>query len=231
MKSGEWILAVWVGALVACIVMLLSGHTITPTEWIAGVKDLATAMGVVVAAYVGIRGLSTWERQLKGNADFEAARALARATYKLRDQIRYCRAPMIWAYEFPADFDSLRQPTASPEREKAWRHVYQARWDPVAERLLEFDLAGLEAESLWGADARTARDALRGCCAQLIAAIEHTVQRNGDTTPQALLDSEFEREMRQVVSDTSPKNPFSIEIDAAIDRIDELLMPHLSRRR
>src|SRR4051812_35656253 len=58
-------------------------------------KDVATIAGACVAIYVALHGLSTWRRQLVGNAQHELARRLLRSAYKIRDGLMALRNPMI----------------------------------------------------------------------------------------------------------------------------------------
>lgn len=69
-------------------------------------KDLALAGAAVVTAWVAVLGLRKWREELRGKTDFEVARALARATYKVRDDLAACRMPLIRSSEFPADYSA-----------------------------------------------------------------------------------------------------------------------------
>ena len=228
MSSGEWILAIWIGALVSCVVMLLTGHTPAPAEWISGVKDIATTMGVVVAAYVGIRGLSTWERQLKGNAEFEVARTLARATLQLRDAIAVVRSPAMWAFEFPEGYEALR--ADRKQRAAALAHGYNNRWKPLAEILLSFDLAALEAEALWGPEIKEACLNLRGCVGKLRVWLDDYLQNEGSDPNDGVFDRTTAKEARSIIFGGSSNNAFSTEIDSAVAGVTSLLRPHLRWR-
>lgn len=54
-------------------------------EVIAIVKDVLVGVAAATTAVAAVIGLRSWSRELKGKAEFEAARNLARATYKVRD--------------------------------------------------------------------------------------------------------------------------------------------------
>ncbi|MEH6444026.1 MAG: hypothetical protein V7784_09010, partial [Oceanospirillaceae bacterium] len=74
--------------------------------------------------------------------------SLAKTTFKLRDELVFCRSPFIPASEFPDDYDPTNK---SPEKEgDAYAHIYAKRWKPVTEAIQEFDTCALEAEALWG---------------------------------------------------------------------------------
>jgi hypothetical protein len=50
-------------------------------------KDVALGGAAIVTATVAVRGLRKWREELRGKANFDVARGLARAT-KLRDDIQ-----------------------------------------------------------------------------------------------------------------------------------------------
>jgi hypothetical protein len=78
------------------------------------VKDVATAGAAIVAAVVAVLGLRAWRRQLRGQTQYELARRLLRAVYRVRDEIQGVRNPVIMASEF----ETARHETQFPPKEK-----------------------------------------------------------------------------------------------------------------
>ena len=94
----------------------------TYTEIITAIKDVLIGGAAIATASVAVIGLKSWSRELRGRADFEVARGLIRATYKLRDELRASRAPFIRAHEFPEGYYNPAG-TSTPEKEaQAWAH-------------------------------------------------------------------------------------------------------------
>jgi hypothetical protein len=60
-------------------------YSIDWPAFFGALKDLALAGAAVVTAWVAVRALQKWREELRGKTDFEIARGLARAMYKLRD--------------------------------------------------------------------------------------------------------------------------------------------------
>jgi hypothetical protein len=196
---------------------------------LADLKDVVTIITALVASYVAVRGLNTWNRQLRGSADFDVARKLARATYKLRDEIMQCRSPLIRGFEFPEGYGQLRQRTPQEEAE-AYAHVYDARWKPVAAAAQEFDTAVLEAEALWGTDLRTAADKLQACLRDLYASFESIVDDKRAGGQHFASDRDFGVKMRATAAATMSSNDvLSQEVRSAITGIEDKLRPHLKR--
>lgn len=203
----------------------------TCTGIITAVKDVLLGGAAVAAATVAVVGLKNWSRELRGKADFDVARGLIRATYKLRDEIRSCRSPFIRAQEFP---ESYYDPTgkSTPEKKaQAWAHVYNNRWQPVWAAIQEFDAQTLEAEALWGSGIREKTDKLRGCVTELSAAIDAVISDKASGGRDFESDREFGRKMGLTASASGgdTNNKLSQEIVKAVTDIEDKIRPHLKR--
>jgi hypothetical protein len=202
----------------------------TITEIITAAKDIVLGIAAAITATIAILGLKSWRRELQGRAEFDAARGLARATYRLRDELASCRSPFIRAAEFPAD--SRGRDKSSPHEEAdALAHVYKRRWEPVWKAIQEFDAQALEAESLWGKVIRGKTDILRACVSELNAGIEALIDNELSGGRDFESDRNFGREMRATVSASrsDKKNALSKKISDAVEDIENQLRPHLKR--
>jgi hypothetical protein len=194
------------------------------------IKDVLLGGAAVVTASLAAVGLKRWRLELRGKADFEAARALARATYKLRDELAICRAPFVRAQEFPPSYHSAANRTAQQEGE-GWAHVYKTRWEPVWSAIQEFDTQSLESEALWGELARQKTQALRSCVMELNVAIDFFIQDKVADGQNFATDLEFGKNIRATIfgSGNDQTNEFSKNIGLAVKGIEEMLRPHLAR--
>jgi hypothetical protein len=197
---------------------------------ITAIKDVLLGAAAVITASVAYAGLKKWRLELRGKAEFDAARTLARATYKLRDELAYCRAPFVRAQEFPSSYHSGSTRTTQQDAE-GWAHVYKARWEPVWAAILDFDTQALEAEALWGDDARDRAQALRSCVKELSVAIEAVIEDKAAGGHNFGTDREFGKRTRATVfaSGNDSSNELSKSIASAVKGIEELLRPHLAR--
>jgi len=167
---------------------------------------------------------------LRGKADFEVARGLVRATYKLRDEIATCRSPYIRGAEYPAGYQQANPPDPRAEFE-ADAYMYNRRWERVSTALQEFDAQTLEAEALWGADIRESTQALRTCATTLFVSIEAILddkRAGGDHFRQ---DPNFGQRMRANAhaSGSATDNALSNQIAAAVSGLEVKLRGHLTR--
>lgn len=202
----------------------------TTLEVITALKDGILAIAGATTAIVAVAGLKTWSRQLRGTANFEVARSLAKATYRLRDEIRGCRTPLISASEFP---DGRSPSGATPnEQDDAYRHVFSARLQPVYAALQEFDVQTLEAEALWGAAIREKTDELRAQVRKLNAAIGAYLSNLASGGEDFGSDRALGVQIRAEVfaPATSQDNALSMAMDNAIRGIEAELRLHLNRK-
>lgn len=192
-------------------------------------KDIFLAGAAGITAYVAYTGLEKWQKELRGKANFQVARELIKAVYKLRDELSYCRSPFISASEFPDGYKGTLGEHTDEEEGQAWAHVYTKRWKPVGEALQIFDTAILEAEALWGTDIKDKAKELRQCVRNLQVDIEAVIS-DKYSGGEDFKDRDFAKKVKAAVSDTnSTDNELTNRISAAIDGLESEIRPHLSR--
>lgn len=204
---------------------------ITTPELVTAFKDIVLALAAIVTATVAVKGLTTWNRQLRGTAGFEVARALARSAYKVRDTLQDCRSPVLSDHEFPPGHHEAGV-KRSPEHEaKGYAFVYTNRWSAVWQAMQEFDTNVLEAEALWGQSIRIATDPLRKVVREVNVAIDAFIANAASGGADFLSDKDFGKAMRSTVSAvrTDAKNEVNSKLTASVQTIDDQLRPHLQR--
>ena len=191
--------------------------------------DVVLAGSAAVTAWAAFTGASTWRAQLEGTAEFETARTLIRAAIKLRNEMFFCRRPLIRGNEFPAGYDPMGNPTVD-EVFTAWAHVYDKRFQSVSEAWVTFEEATIEAQALWGDAAKGTCEDLIKCAVELRVGIESFLEdkraggRNFDD------DKNFGKKIRAVVSGTEgDDSPLTLRTKEAMDSIEELARKHLKR--
>jgi hypothetical protein len=199
-------------------------------EWFPVVKDAILALAAIVAGYVGLMGLSTWRRQLKGNAEYLLAKSVLKAVYELREAIKGARFPVMTYFRDP-DMPEEKLKDLS-EQEKKWHAIAQAfrqRWEPVPKAKANLDEAVLEAEVVWGPRIAEKTALLNGLLAELLGAIEdyldsqnpHLVQEKPE--PGEL---KARREIMYARGDAS-KDEYLRRLLATIRGIEDELRPHI----
>jgi len=198
---------------------------------ITDLKEILVGGAAIVTASVAIFGLKTWNRELRGKANFEVARGLIRATYKLRDDIASCRSPLVTGQEFPADYYDPQEENSHEKKALGWAHVYKNRWKPVWSSLQEFDAQTLEAEALWGHEVKLKTDKLRHCVNTLNVSIEEVISDKASGGRNFESDRKFGIRMRNntAAHGSDDNNSLSTQISDAITGIEDLIRPHLER--
>ena len=133
-------------------------------EFFSITRDIVLAVAAATTAYVAFTGLEKWQEELRGKANFEIGRQLIKETYRLSDELGYCRSPFISGQEFPEEYQQTGLGKHTAEQEgQAYNHIYSKRWAPVGTALQEFDAALLEGEALWGSSIKEKGQELRQC--------------------------------------------------------------------
>ena len=203
-------------------------YKLTSLEIISATKDVLLIFAAISTVHVAIKGLQGWSRELKGKADFEVARCLIRATYKLRDELAYSRSPLITPSEFPEDYNSLHK-TAELEA-KAYSYIYCNRWKPVVSALREFEAQALEAQALWGSDFKKKTDELRQCARNLQVAFEADICNKANDGEDFKCDPELGKEIRMEISEIhKAENKLTLKINNAITAIEKDVRYHFKR--
>ena len=197
-------------------------------EIISATKDIILIFAAIITAKVAIEGLQNWNRELRGKADFELARNLIRSTYKLRDELRYCRSPWKPMNEFPEGYDPTKR-TQSGEAE-AYSFLYTNRWKPVAIASQEFETQTLEAEALWGPEFKPKTDEMRQCVRNLQVSIEALITNYANDGEDFKSDHDFKKSVKNDVEEIrKDENPLTLKINAAIQAIENEIRPHIKR--
>jgi len=128
---------------------------VTEADW-SLTKDLFsivgtvfTALGVTVASYVGLNGLKTWRRQIRGNNDHELSRRMLVESYKFKKAFFYARRPAIYSHEVREDGDAPF--SSNPiDRFKRQKLGFQRRIEAFNKEFAALSASMFEAEALWG---------------------------------------------------------------------------------
>ena len=102
----------------------------------------------LVGAYVALRGLSTWNRQLKGGVEYDLTRRILKCTYQwLREAIKGVRNPVMWGNEMPTPPETEASQMSRDElRHYELANTYEKRWNRVTE--IRTELAELKCSKL-----------------------------------------------------------------------------------
>jgi hypothetical protein len=198
------------------------------------IKDISIIIASLTAACVGIKGLGTWRRQLKGNTEYNLAKNIMTAVYELREAISFVRHPLM---EIPAE------PNASAEKlkemddiQKRWLSTYQTyqkRWEPVRTIRAKLDANLLEAEVIWGKEFILKVQPLTQLVNKLFFSIQQfmEVENPNISNDQKLNDRDIIKELRKRIfyngDDKDENDEYWTSFKTAINEIEKTLKPHI----
>jgi hypothetical protein len=135
-------------------------------------KNMVVAVAAASGAGVGIIGLKTWQRSLRGTSEYTRAKELLKAVYRVRNAFDHVRNPAIWQYEYPEDMVDVSGHLKREFQYEGAAHVYEERWKVLAEAFRDLENENLVAEVEWGTDVRSLIIPLRECRIELQLAIQ-----------------------------------------------------------
>jgi len=205
-----------------------SPDALTTTELIASIKDVILALAAVFTATIAYKGLKKWRLELTGKAEFEAALALIRNTYKLRDALDQFRNPFMLSWEFPEGF-TREIPSSAKENADGHRYAYNNRDKPLLAALREFEVAVLESEVLFGKDIVVKAQALRKCVFETRRAASQHIRNLASNGQDFIGDKKLQNDIEQKLWNDGEDSEFNERIQNSIAAIEELVRPHLKR--
>ncbi len=200
------------------------------------VNKITETLFFVITAGAAIYGLRTWRKELTGRANFDVAKKVVAGAYQIRDEIRNCQAAFITPDEW-ADRKPIPGET-DPQRNSAQTfYALGQRYNRVHDIVVQWYPYVVEAEALFGREARDLLDRLKLCVRKLRAAIEiyHRAEYRGYLDPAkhekyfniiyGINDQEFPdlKDGDQPVNDDG----FQTSLVAALKDIDDFFVRHM----
>lgn len=190
---------------------------------LAEIKDIVTICAATIAAYVALRGLHTWKRQLKGQSQYDLCRRLLIKTFKVRDTIQSVRNTSMYYSKEDSHKDQL---LSSQQKEYSKRlALLDSAWSELQVELLE-------AEVLWGDEVKDVFKPMQECRGTLVASIWLYFWLKGAYADMASVDNNPERVAQndRIVffhSNDPEKDEFTGELLNAISKIEDFIKPKL----
>lgn len=139
-------------------------------DWIGVSRDVFQIIFFITAIVTAIWGIRKWRAELEGKTQYEVAKSVIAGAYRIRDEIKRCRAPMMSPNEY-ADREAIPGENDRQKKIAESMFAYNNRYRRVIDALNEWYPAVIEAEALFGAEARENIEKLQACCRELGAAI------------------------------------------------------------
>ena len=204
----------------------------TVTEIVSLTKDIVVILAAIVGGKVAVKGLSTWQRQLRGTNEHDLARNILVKVYRYRDAVHGVRHPAMFGYEMPdPEKETIDEMTWEEKRFYGTSKAYEARWEKVQEekKSLYGDL--LEAEAYWGNELEDHFKELYKLETDLLLVLQELLTaRDPHSSPDDKdYANEYLKEKRGLIYDKLEGEPdeFRKSILDAIVKIEDILKPRL----
>lgn len=196
-------------------------------------KDITLTITPIIGAYVALKGLSTWSRQLKGSVEYELARRILKCTYSLREAFRAVRNPIMLAEEMvlPEGIDTNEMPIEK-QRFYGRQHAYQRRWEKLNLTRAALQTELLEAEVVWGEEIIDKFSSVVALQNELWRNVYITLAASNPDESQEYrsVHQEMLRNQRDITYDyLSEEDLFTQDMKRAIEQVENYLKPHLRK--
>lgn len=192
-------------------------------------------IAAIVASVVAIKGLSTWNRQLKGEVEYELTRRLLKCAFRIREALKSVRNPVMFGYEQPRPEEAEASKMSNDKiRHYGLTRAYQMRWDKVNEAQTEFQTDILEAEVIWGNVIHQKFKRLLELQGELYSVVQTYLVICDPSKPESTRNSyqEILKKKRDILYDLSTEdNPddFTQDVTKAVKEIEDFLVNYLHR--
>ena len=198
-------------------------------------KDLAILSAAITGAFVAVKGLGTWQRQLTGQSEYDLSRRILVTLFRYRDAINSVRHPAMWGHEMPLPpEDEAKAMGHDKIRHYGTSKGYQARWEKVQEQRTALYADLLEAEAIWGLDLQKLLKVVFDLEHELFTRIRHHLELINPDTHQGTKDAiiKIDAKARDIMYDISGDEPDEYKQDMlnAIGPIEAYLKPKLNHK-
>jgi hypothetical protein len=209
---------------------------LTCIVFLSVIKDLVLVGAAITGSIVAIKGLGTWQRQLKGQSEYELSRRILVTLFKYRDAINSLRRPAMWGHEMPAPAQNEAQGMSHEKiRHYGVSKGYEARWNKVQEQKTSLCADLLETEAIWGTELKNLFTVIFILENELYTSIRHHLELINpdahDGTKDAIMKIDANR--REIMYDIFGDKPdeYKQDILNAIEPIESYLKPKLNHEK
>jgi len=210
---------------------------LTCAEIIATFKDVVISAAAIIGAIVAVKGLGTWQRQLKGQSEYELSRRILVTLFKYRDSINGVRNPMMWTYEMPLPSEEEAKKMSQEQvRFYGTSKAYQNRWDKVKIEKTSLYADLLESEAIWGLELKELFKPIFKLEHELFIKVRHYIElidpdtNNAKREAISKIDEKTRDIMYDIMSDEEP-DEYKKDLLSAIEDVEKYLKPKLKHEK
>ncbi|AHI30082.1 hypothetical protein [Marinobacter similis] len=202
--------------------------------WLPLLKESVVGVSAGLVALFAYLGLNTWRREIKGKSEYDLAKALLKAVFRVRDGFKHVRNIVIYQFEYPEEMTDKNGHLIAEHRYEGTAHVYETRWKVLESAFRELEDLHLDAQVEWGGQYQEKIMALRECRAELLVAVQQFIESK--KSPGFAQEWESQAEKRESHSilyhlgSNSRHDNFTPKIEAAVSEFEAWLRPHIDKK-
>jgi hypothetical protein len=199
---------------------------------ILNIKDILMTIFAGIVSFTALYGLTAWRRQIKKNTEFNLARRILIATYKVRASFQNVRNISIGGGERQIALEKFNVDLKPEDKEyfhKSTRAVYGNRINMLESSFNDLSVELFEAEVIWGKGIHDIFKPLKECFIELLISIQDFLD-DKDPNNYEKLDSEERQKIEKIIylMNLDPnKDVFTKKIQDSIGKIENMIKPHL----
>src|SRR6266849_2208520 len=195
--------------------------------WIAAVKDVLLGVAAAATALFAYLGLSAWRNELKGKSEYELAKRVLKAVYRVREAFKTVRNPAIYEYEFPEEMRDFHGHLKPEHDYEGTLRVYEKRWEKMDQPFKELEELHLEAQVEWGPEHQDVIVNLRRCRSEVLLAIQQMLRHKKNPREEPSKAAELAEKRSVLYHSGGDQDKFTPQIDAAIGEFEKWLRPRV----
>ena len=196
-------------------------------------RDIIVALAALAAAWFARKGINTYRDEFAVKDQYELAKRLIHAVYKVRDGFAHVRHPFMSVAEYPKDEQGklLSDATSRKSQYESVSYAYEKRWERLVTALRDLESEMTQAQVFWGPDKSNMLTPVRQCVVSLQIAVENRLRSIlGEEVYSNSEERTAERQVLYSMGDLS-KDGFAQKIQGALDPIENMVRPHLKPTR
>lgn len=205
------------------------------TTIITSIKDIILSLVAILTLIVAIIGLTAWKKELKGKSEYQLAKEVLMAVYKVREGFKYVRSAAYFSYEYPEGSTTPLGDIVEGKKYETYKYLYENRWKELQKAMSELEVKNLEAQVEWGPENHEKIISLRECASELDYQIWNFLEKYRNPEANSCLIEKEDREelakenkkQRDILYDHGPRSNFTGQINKALSEFEGWLRPKI----
>lgn len=200
-------------------------------EYTKIIQNVVVSACALSTAIIALIGYNKWKKELKGKSEYEKAKEVLKAVYKVKRGFSIVRNPMMFSYEYPEHIRDNPGHAEGNDRYEAIAHAYEKRWKHLNDAFQELEDLNLDAIVEWGSEFSEVIVPLRKCKGELLVCLQRHLQslKNPERAVSKREEGDEERSVLYEIGSDSELDSFTPQIYESISGIEKKLRKHIEK--